>query len=128
MKIVAVLMLLMLSGQVLCQDKPKPEPDQCLQRIKVVPAVPEKVSFPGPEGRTLYGWLYKPAGKGPFPAIIWNHGSGLMSDTTRPFQQKDLGSFYAGHGYVFFTPHRTGHGMSKDAGESIVNKEKANCV
>src|SRR5437879_10139785 len=32
------------------------------------------VSFPS-HGLTLRGWIYKPEGNGPFPAIIWNHGS-----------------------------------------------------
>src|ERR1700690_1208198 len=26
-------------------------------------------------GLTLVGYLYKPAGNGPFPGLIWNHGS-----------------------------------------------------
>ena len=24
---------------------------------------------------TLVGYLFKPAGRGPFPAVLWNHGS-----------------------------------------------------
>ena len=32
------------------------------------------VTYPS-NGMTLHGWLYRPAGDGPFPAIIWNHGS-----------------------------------------------------
>lgn len=35
---------------------------------------PELVSF-AVDGATLHGWLYKPEGKGPFPAVIYNHGS-----------------------------------------------------
>ena len=32
------------------------------------------VQFPS-NGLTLHGWIYKPQGTGPFPAVIWNHGS-----------------------------------------------------
>lgn len=86
----------------------------------------ETVSFPGPGGKTLFGKLYKPNGKGPFPAVIWNHGSGLMIDPARHIHH-DLANLYAGKDYVFFTPHRTGHGLSKDAGKSAVEGE-ANCA
>jgi imidazolonepropionase-like amidohydrolase len=45
----------------------------------VLPPV-ETVTFPSGE-ITLYGVLYKPQGTGPFPAVIYNHGSapGMMS-------------------------------------------------
>jgi dienelactone hydrolase len=90
---------------------------------------PKKVSFPGPTGQTLYGWLYVPQGAGPFPAVVWNHGSGLMDGQTEQEMREDtLARFYVGNGYAFFTPHRTGHGLSKGAGQSTVDEEKANCV
>src|SRR5689334_22293089 len=34
----------------------------------------ERVEYPSGQLK-LPGLLYKPAGKGPFPAVIWNHGS-----------------------------------------------------
>jgi len=58
------------------------------------------VSFPS-SGGTLYGFLYAPEGKGPFPAVLWNHGS-----EKRPGWQPELASFYNSHGFVFFLPHR----------------------
>jgi carboxymethylenebutenolidase len=64
------------------------------------------VSFPSPGG-TLYGFLYVPEGKGPFPAVLWNHGS-----EKRPGWQPELASFYNSHGFVFFLPHRRGQGRS----------------
>jgi hypothetical protein len=36
--------------------------------------LPEEVVFPG-GGRELHGFLWKPEGDGPFPAVLWNHGS-----------------------------------------------------
>jgi carboxymethylenebutenolidase len=64
------------------------------------------VSFPS-SGATSYGFLYIPEGKGPFPAILWNHGS-----ERRPGWQPELGAFYNSHGFVFFLPHRRGQGKS----------------
>jgi dienelactone hydrolase len=77
----------------------------------------ELVEFPGPEGRNLHGYLYKPSGDGPFPAMIWNHGS-----EQSPGQRTELAEFYVSNGFVFFVPHRSGHGKSSDAGEYIRDK------
>ncbi len=38
---------------------------------------------------TLKGFLYKPAGAGPFPAVLWNHGSEKL-----PGWQPELAAFY----------------------------------
>lgn len=80
---------------------------------------PEPVEFPGPNNTTLRGYIYRPAGEGRHKAIIWNHGSGK-----NPGKAEDLGRVYAGNGYVFFYPHRRGHGQSSDQGEYIGDKEK----
>lgn len=60
---------------------------------------------------TLHGFLYKPARAGPFPAIVWNHGSEAL-----PGWKPDQARFYVAHGYVLFVPHRRGHGRSTSAG------------
>ena len=57
--------------------------------------------------RVLQGYLYVPAGKGPFPAMLWNHGS-----EAKPTDQPDLADYYTRAGYVFFVPHRRGQGLS----------------
>ena len=66
----------------------------------------EVVSFQAGEF-TLKGYLYKPEGAGPFPAMIWNHGS-----EKEPGFQPELAAFYNKKGFVFFLPHRHGHGLS----------------
>jgi dienelactone hydrolase len=65
------------------------------------------VSFPGPGGTVLRGYLYVPVGTPPFPAILWNHGSERY-----PGSQPVLARFYTSHGFVFFVPHRHGQGRS----------------
>jgi dienelactone hydrolase len=66
----------------------------------------ELVSFDGPNGE-LHGFLFKPSGVGPFPAILWNHGSEKL-----PGWQPDLAEFFTSNGFVFFLPHRAGQGRS----------------
>ncbi|PYS81326.1 MAG: hypothetical protein DMF67_17265 [Acidobacteria bacterium] len=78
------------------------------------------VTFPS-GGLTLKGWLYKPDGDGPFPAIIWNHGS-----EQKPVLHPDLGYFYVTHGYVLFLPVRHGHNPSPgDYIGDVIDRYKA---
>jgi len=73
---------------------------------EAIPANARLVSFDGPSG-TLRGYFYVPDGKGPFPAVLWNHGSERL-----PGAQPELAAFYTSHGFVFFLPHRSGQGKS----------------
>lgn len=98
------------------QEVEKKNPAQDVLDILIQP---EPVEFPGPNNTTLRGYIYKPAGEGRHKAIIWNHGS-----EPHPKKEEDLGRFYAGNGYVFFLPHRSGQGLSSDQGEYIGNKQK----
>jgi dienelactone hydrolase len=67
---------------------------------------PEEVTFQSNKLQ-LHGFLWKPEGQGPFPSIIWNHGSEKL-----PGSQPVLAAFYTAHNYVFFVPHRRGQGRS----------------
>ncbi|MDW8426860.1 MAG: prolyl oligopeptidase family serine peptidase [Meiothermus sp.] len=55
----------------------------------------------------LRAFLYRPPGPGPYPAIVYNHGSeknlAYIDRLAVPFVQQ---------GYVFFAPNRRGHGRS----------------
>jgi predicted acyl esterase len=57
----------------------------------------------------LHGYLYKPAGAGPFPAMLWNHGSDRNAEI--PFFPL-LAPLYVDAGYVLFIPMRRGQGHS----------------
>lgn len=76
------------------------------QVVSVAQSKPEEVVFPGSTGE-LHGFLWKPDGAGPFPTIVWNHGSEKL-----PGSQPALAKFYTEHSYVFFVPHRRGQGRS----------------
>jgi carboxymethylenebutenolidase len=74
------------------------------------------VAFPSGE-ITLHGALYKPAGPGPFPAVVYNHGSAAGMLSQQAFEA--LGPVFASHGWVFFGPYRRGQGLSASAGPYI---------
>jgi len=64
---------------------------------------------------TLRALLWRPAGRGPFPAVLFNHGSGPAGASlgTRP---SALGPVFARHGYVFLYLFRRGSGLSANQG------------
>src|ERR1700675_4744180 len=72
-----------------------------------VSAEAEVVSFPSGK-LTLQGVLYKPEGTGPFPAVVYNHGSAPGMLSKEAFE--GLGPVFASHGWVFFGPYRRGQG------------------
>src|SRR5271154_2239383 len=74
------------------------------------------VAFPSGE-ITLHGVLYKPEGTGPFPAVVYNHGSAAGMVSKKAFDA--LGPVFASHGWVFFGPYRRGQGLSASAGPYI---------
>jgi carboxymethylenebutenolidase len=84
--------------------------------LPLVLSASETITFPSGE-LTLHGVLYKPEGTGPFPAVIYNHGSapGMMSQ--QAFAA--LGPVFSAHGWVFFGPYRRGQGLSAAAGPYI---------
>lgn len=69
-------------------------------------------------GLSLVAFLYKPDGDGPFPALIWNHGSEKRPDGGTQFDS--VASIFVPAGYVVLAPVRRGHGGSE--GHYIVNE------
>jgi len=68
-------------------------------------------------GLTLVGYLFKPDGSGPFPAIVWNHGSEKNPGGGPQFST--VASIFVPAGYVVFAPMRRGHSDSE--GEYITD-------
>ncbi len=67
---------------------------------------PELIEFRS-DDLDLKGFIWKPSGAGPFPAILWNHGS-----ERNPGAVDSVAAFFVTRGYVFFVPHRRGQGRS----------------
>ena len=73
-------------------------------------------------GLRLHAVLWRPQGRGPFPAVLFNHGSGHATGADvsgrRDQRYPDvLGPVFARHGYVFLYLFRRGDGLS--AGQGI---------
>jgi carboxymethylenebutenolidase len=79
--------------------------------VSGAPPLPkQRVTFQS--GRlTLVGFLFKPSGPGPFPAVIWNHGSERNPGTGPQFDA--VAEIFGPAGYVVFAPMRRGHGLSE---------------
>jgi hypothetical protein len=68
---------------------------------------------------TLHALVWRPRGRGPFPAILCNHGSGRTREELErlgPYegQAETLGPMFARHGYVFLFLFRPSVGLSAD--------------
>jgi carboxymethylenebutenolidase len=100
--------LILSSGVALAQDRP-----------------PETVAIQTRDG-TLHAHLWRPAGDGPFPAILINHGSGRTREELQrlgPYEQQSetLGPVFARHGYICLFLFRRGVGPSTDQGENAID-------
>jgi len=75
---------------------------------------------------TLHALLWRPQGRGPFPAILLNHGSGRTREELErlgPYEKQAdiLGPVSARHGYVFLFLFRRGVGLSADQGANAID-------
>jgi len=81
---------------------------------------PQIVELPSGALR-LKGYLWKPVGPGPFPAVLFNHGSGATdaqhtAGRTMAKAAADLATVFLKHGYIFFYLCRRGQRLSADQG------------
>jgi carboxymethylenebutenolidase len=67
---------------------------------------------------TLRAQLWRPSGSGPFPAVLFNHGSYSTDDPLPASEPEALGAVFARHGYVFLWLHRLGTVLSRAQGMS----------
>ena len=96
-------------------------------------AQPLVVQFPS-GGLRLHGLLWKPDGPGPFPAVLFSHGSGgANADETAGMPITEaaarLAPLFTARGYAFFHPFRRGQGPSSDVApflqERLAREEQA---
>jgi carboxymethylenebutenolidase len=92
----------------------------CLAAFSVATLVAARAQYAAPpetvdvevDGLGLKAQLWRPAGNGPFPAVLFNHGSYGAGDPLPPSEPQTLGPLFARHGYVFLWLHRQGTGLS----------------
>jgi dienelactone hydrolase len=82
-------------------------------------AEPQEVTFPS-GNLVLHGFISRPSGQGPFPAILYNHGS-----EPRPGTKPEVAELFNSHGFVFFVPHRRGQGRSPKDGRVFALQQSA---
>ena len=92
--------------------KSAPRPGAALQEqcLRGFPIVPREHIFES-HGLSLKGYLYLPPGEGPFPCLVFNHGSTInqgTDDVCRPGTAHQL----LGWNIAVFMPHRRGYGNS----------------
>jgi dienelactone hydrolase len=85
------------------------------QAVKSVP--PQTVEIRG--SLRLKAFLWKPPGRGPFPAVLFNHGSGgadAAHTAGMPITEaaEKLAPLFLKHGYAFLYLFRRGQGLSAD--------------
>jgi len=80
----------------------------------------QRIAFKS-HGLMLTGFLLRPDSPGPFPAIVWNHGSEKNPGGGPQFDT--VGGIFVPHGYVVFAPIRRGHQMSE--GRYILDERDA---
>jgi carboxymethylenebutenolidase len=90
-----------------------------------VSTVPETVIVPSGK-LSLKAFLWKPAGPGPFPAVLFCHGSGGADaghTAGLPITEaaERLAPLFLKHSYAFLYLFRRGQGLSADQGEFMQN-------
>jgi carboxymethylenebutenolidase len=81
----------------------------------------------------LKAFLWKPTGPGPFPAVLFNHGSGGVDAATTagmPITEaaEKLAPLFLKHGYAFLYLFRRGQGLSADQAsfmQDVLQREEA---
>jgi dipeptidyl aminopeptidase/acylaminoacyl peptidase len=85
---------------------------------------PELITYPGPDGKPVPGWLFVPKGldrSKRHPAIVWIHGDGVNQNYDGWHVQRNYAVYYSFHqyllqqGYVVFAPdYRGSIGYGRD--------------
>jgi carboxymethylenebutenolidase len=100
-----LLTLLLHAASLLGQGQPVSEPETVIIRSGAL---------------QLRALLWRPKGKGPFPAVLFNHGRGLTPQTEgRVAGISRVGHVFVKHGYIFLALFRRGEDLSADQGAFI---------
>lgn len=86
-------------------------------------ALPYDTIFYTHDGLKLEAYLYKPDGAGPFPLIVYNHGSAPAGEEAKEWPAPYVARLFVPAGYALLVPERRGYGksdgiaFSKDIGD-----------
>jgi dienelactone hydrolase len=68
--------------------------------LGVVAGCAGQIRFPGPRSETLTGYVYRPSGAGPFPAVVLLHGCGGVTGAYAGSAERMWARWLAAEGYV----------------------------
>ena len=71
----------------------------------------------------LEGYIFKPTGRGPFPVVVWSHGSENRPGAGAQFD--GIARVFVPRGFVVFAPTRRGH---DDSDGAYITNERARAV
>ena len=76
-------------------------------------APPHETFFYEHDGLRLEAYFYRPAGDGPFPLVVYNHGSALPGQERVEWPAGFMGRLLPPEGYAVLVPERRGYGKSE---------------
>lgn len=76
------------------------------------PAPPHETFFYSHDGLRLEAYFYRPAGDGPFPLVVYNHGSRAGEERSE-WPVGFIGRLLPPEGYAVLVPERRGYGKSE---------------
>jgi dienelactone hydrolase len=76
------------------------------------PALPYETLFYTHDGLRLEAYLYKPQGAGPFPLVVYNHGSAPEEQEGQEWPAPYIARIFVPAGYALLVPERRGYGKS----------------
>ena len=79
------------------------------------PAPPHETFFYTHDGLRLEAYFYRPAGEGPFPLVVFNHGSAPPGEERVEWPAGFIGRLVPPAGYALLVPERRGYGKSEGA-------------
>jgi carboxymethylenebutenolidase len=77
--------------------------------------LPYETLFYAHDGLRLEAYLYRPEGPGPFPLVVYNHGSAPPGEERNEWPAGYVARLFVPKGYALLVPERRGYGKSEGA-------------
>jgi dienelactone hydrolase len=75
--------------------------------------LPYETLFYQHDGLSLEGYFYRPQGGGPFPLVVYNHGSATPDEERKEWPAPFVARMLVPAGYAVLVPERRGYGRSE---------------
>lgn len=109
-----MLLVLTLTGSIFGQIKktePKVQQQEPIEKIENSKDIAYTTFYYKNDGLNIEAYFYKPEGNGPFPLVIYNHGS-RAGNESKEIRWKFIAEMLVPQGYAVLVPERRGYGKS----------------